>query len=168
MPTHLIVSDIMVRSLPARSGSTPRLRDAVTHAATKDAELVLATGRPPRWIYPVLDQLPIRPICICVNGAVLYDSDTDRVVTARTLPPATLTRIMQLIDDVLPVSYAVERVGASAFDKCDELFLVTPDFLAPVGFGGAHGGGQDRAGGQNPPSSFWCVTIVRPHGTCIT
>ena len=118
MPTHLIVSDIDGTFITSAERVTPRLRDAVTHAATKDAELVLATGRPPRWIYPVLDQLPIRPICICVNGAVLYDSDTDRVVTARTLPPATLTRIMQLIDDVLPVSYAVERVGASAFDKC--------------------------------------------------
>lgn len=129
MPTHLIVSDIDGTFITSAERVTPRLRDAVTHAATKDAELVLATGRPPRWIYPVLDQLPICPICICVNGAVLYDSDTDRVVTARTLPPATLTRIMQLIDDVLPVSYAVERVGASAFDKCEELFLVTPDFL---------------------------------------
>ena len=107
MPTHLIVSDIDGTFITSAERVTPRLRDAVTHAATKDAELVLATGRPPRWIYPVLDQLPIRPICICVNGAVLYDSDTDRVVTARTLPPATLTRIMQLIDDVLPVSYAV-------------------------------------------------------------
>jgi hydroxymethylpyrimidine pyrophosphatase-like HAD family hydrolase len=41
---------------------------------------VLATGRPPRWVHPVVDALGFAPMAVCANGAVVYDPATDRII----------------------------------------------------------------------------------------
>lgn len=116
---HLIASDIDGTFINSAERVTPRLLDALTHA-TKTADLVLATGRPPRWVHPIVEQLPIRPICVCANGAVLYDSDTGRILNINALNCEAITTIMELVDNV---GYACERVGER------EEFLVTADFI---------------------------------------
>ncbi len=62
-----------------------RMRDA-------DVPLVLATGRPPRWILPVCDAIGQRGLCVAANGAVLWDAGTDRVLEAAEFPRDTLRR----------------------------------------------------------------------------
>jgi Cof subfamily protein (haloacid dehalogenase superfamily) len=108
---------------------TPRTRDAVLAAVDSGARFILATGRPPRWISPVVDALGFAPMAVCANGAVIYDSATDRVVSARTLPVDTLTELAELATRVLPgAGLAVERIGERAHDAATPQFVSSPGY----------------------------------------
>ncbi len=50
-----------------------RTREAVHAAEDAGMLVVIATGRPPRWIPPIVDQLGERGLVVCANGATVYD-----------------------------------------------------------------------------------------------
>ncbi|ORW88145.1 HAD family hydrolase [Mycobacterium szulgai] len=108
---------------------TPRTRDAVRAAVAGGAQFILATGRPPRWIRPVVEALGFAPMAVCANGAVIYNPATDRVVSARTLGVDALARLAQVALRVIPnAGLAVERIGERAHDT------VTPQFVSSPGY----------------------------------
>lgn len=105
-------------------------------------KIALATGRPHRWLTPVLDQLPFTPECICANGAVVYDPSRDEVLVRHELDPEALGRIAEITREALAgygaYGFGVERVGSSAFDPEEECFLITPGYspdLWDIGYG---------------------------------
>ncbi|MDZ4236308.1 MAG: HAD family hydrolase, partial [Dietzia sp.] len=51
-------------------------RAVVADLVADGATFVLATGRPPRWLDQVVDQLPVAPLAVCANGAVIMDTDS--------------------------------------------------------------------------------------------
>jgi Cof subfamily protein (haloacid dehalogenase superfamily) len=107
---------------------TPRTRNAVRAAVEAGAQFILATGRPPRWVQPVVNELGFAPIAVCANGAVIYDPATDRVVSARTLSVETLGELAEVVSRVIPgVGLAVERVG-SAHDTATPQFVSSPGY----------------------------------------
>ncbi|EEI18148.1 Cof-type HAD-IIB family hydrolase [Corynebacterium sanguinis] len=133
MTPRLIISDIDGTFLTSAGRVTPRLRDVVMRAVRSGAHFGLATGRPHRWLMPVLDQLPISPVCVCANGAVTYDPARDEVLRAFELDSELMAQVVADVDAVFrPLGvrwgYGVERVGQSALDPEDEVFLVTPDY----------------------------------------
>jgi Cof subfamily protein (haloacid dehalogenase superfamily) len=108
---------------------TPRTRDAVRAAVDAGARFVVATGRPPRWIRPVVDELGFAPMAVCANGAVVYDSATDRVLSARTLAVDVLGELAEIATRVIPgVGLAVERIGARAHDTATPQFVSSPGY----------------------------------------
>jgi Cof subfamily protein (haloacid dehalogenase superfamily) len=108
---------------------TPRTRDAVRAAVAAGANFVVATGRPPRWIRPIVDELGFAPMAVCANGAVIYDPATDRVVSARTLPVDALAELAELAIRVIPgAGLAVERIGRSAHDTATPQFVSSPGY----------------------------------------
>ena len=108
---------------------SPRTRAAVRAAVAAGAEFVLATGRPPRWIRPVVDALGFAPMAVCANGAVVYDAATDRVVSARTLPVDVLAELAELATRVIPgAGLAVERIGERAHDTATPQFISSPGY----------------------------------------
>jgi Cof subfamily protein (haloacid dehalogenase superfamily) len=108
---------------------TPRTRAAVRAAVDAGAQFVVATGRPPRWIRPVVDELGFTPIAVCANGAVVYDPATDRVVSACTLPVDTLGELAEIAARVIPgAGLAVERIGARAHDTATPQFVSSPGY----------------------------------------
>lgn len=138
----LVVSDIDGTLLNSQDRVIPRLREVISRAVRAGAEVALATGRPHRWIHPVLEQLPVRPVCVTANGAVLYDSAEDKVLRAHELAPATMADVVTTARAALAehggVAVACERVGTSAFDPEDETFVISPGYLhtwAEQGFG---------------------------------
>nr|WP_128617093.1 HAD family hydrolase [Mycobacterium lepraemurium] len=105
---------------------TPRTRAAVRAAVAGGARFVVATGRPPRWIRPVVDALGFAPIAVCANGAVIYDPANDRVLSARTLDVDTLA---ELATRVIPgAGLAVERIGERAHDTATPQFISSPGY----------------------------------------
>ena len=128
----LIVSDVDGTLIDSRERISPRLLDALVRFTHDGGYFALATGRPPRWLFPVLEQLPTRPVCVCANGAVLYDSAADRILRTHALAPrqsrAIVRAAREALADVGGVGVAVERAGISAFDREAELFLVTPEY----------------------------------------
>ena len=125
----LIATDVDGTLLDEHEEVTPRTRSAVLAAVGAGARFVLATGRPPRWIPPVVDALGFAPIAVCANGAVIYDSATDQILSAQTLSADVLTEIAEVATRIIPgAGLAVERVGRTAHDAATPGFLSSPGY----------------------------------------
>ena len=125
----LIATDVDGTLLDDDEKVTSRTRAAVQSAVDAGATFVLATGRPPRWIPPVVDGLGLAPLAVCANGAVIYDASTDRIVSAHTLSTDLLGELAEIAAQVIPgVGLAVERVGGSAHDTATPQFVSSPGY----------------------------------------
>ena len=83
-------------------------------AAVEDAgvPLVLVTGRPPRWMHPVVEETGHRGVAVCANGAVVYDLHFDQVLAAHTIDAEVAAEVVRLLRDEVPgVHFAAERTG---------------------------------------------------------
>jgi len=128
LPT-LIASDVDGTLLDPEERITARTRQAVTAAVEAGVHFVLATGRPPRWIPPVVEALGFAPMAVCANGAVVYDAANDRVVSAQTLSVEQLAELAEIATRVLPgAGLAAERVGRSAHDSATPQFVSAPGY----------------------------------------
>jgi Cof subfamily protein (haloacid dehalogenase superfamily) len=108
---------------------TPRTREAVRAAVAAGAHFILATGRPPRWVQPVVEALGFAPMAACANGAVIYDSATDRVLSVRTLSVDLLGELAEIANRAIPgAGLAVERIGNSAHDTATPQFVSSPGY----------------------------------------
>ena len=125
----LIATDVDGTLLDDDETVSDRTRAAVHAAVAAGAQFVLATGRPPRWIKPVVDALGLAPMAVCANGAVIYDPSTDRIVSARTLSADVLGELAEIATRVIPgAGLAVERVGRSAHDAATPQFVSSPGY----------------------------------------
>jgi Cof subfamily protein (haloacid dehalogenase superfamily) len=92
-----------------------RSRRALAAAEDAGALVVLVTGRPPRWMAPVIEQTGHRGIAVCANGALVYDLHTEAVVEEHLIEPEIATEIVNALRDSVPgLTFAVER-GARGF-----------------------------------------------------
>jgi Cof subfamily protein (haloacid dehalogenase superfamily) len=129
MTPEMIATDVDGTLLDDDELVTPRTRAAVLAAVDSGVQFVLATGRPPRWIEPVVDQLGFAPMAVCANGAVIYDPAADRIVSARTLSAEALGELAEIATRVIPgAGLAVERVGSSAHDAATPQFVSSPGY----------------------------------------
>jgi Cof subfamily protein (haloacid dehalogenase superfamily) len=125
----LIATDVDGTLLDEHEHVTARTRAAVRAAVDAGAHFVLATGRPPRWVPPVVEELGFAPMAVCANGAVIYDSATDRIVSARTLSAEVLATLADIATSIIPgAGLAVERVGRSAHDAATPQFVSSPGY----------------------------------------
>ncbi|WP_308282955.1 HAD family hydrolase [Pseudonocardia nigra] len=126
---RLVATDVDGTLLDPDERVSPRAAAVIGRLVEAGAGFVLVTGRPPRWIPPVVAQLGVGRLAVCANGSVLYDAVTDEVVWARTLDPATLADLAEAAATALPgCGLAVERVGSRAFDGAGAQFVAEPDY----------------------------------------
>jgi Cof subfamily protein (haloacid dehalogenase superfamily) len=127
---RLVATDVDGTLLDPDDRVTPRAAAVVDRLIAAGVGFVLVTGRPPRWIPPVLAELPVARLAVCANGAVLYDAVDDRVLWSRTLTAETLVTLAEATAEVLPGSgLAVERVGATAHDSSVAQFVAEPTYV---------------------------------------
>ncbi len=125
----LIATDVDGTLLDDYEQISPRTRAAVRAAVDGGAQFVLATGRPPRWVRPIVDQLGFSPLAVCANGAVIYDPSADRIESVRTLATDVLRELAEISSRLIPGSgLAVERVGRSAHDAATPQFVSSPGY----------------------------------------
>lgn len=68
-------------------------------------------------------------MAVCANGAVIYDTAADRIVSARTLTVDDLGELAQIVARVLPgAGLAVERVGDRVHDAATPQFVSAPGY----------------------------------------
>ena len=124
---RLVATDVDGTLLDPYDLVTPRAAGVIGRLVAEGVAFVLVTGRPPRWIPPIVAQLPAARLAVCANGAVLYDAAEDRVLWSRTLDPATLADLAVVITETLPdCRLAVEGVGGSA---AGDHFVAEPDYV---------------------------------------
>ncbi|NWO17762.1 MAG: HAD family hydrolase [Corynebacterium sp.] len=135
-----IASDIDGTFLNPEHRVVSRNRDVVTRAVQSGAHFALATGRPHRWIQPILEQIPLRPLCVTSNGAVVYDSEQDRILRAVEMDAEAMGDIVTTVQEIMArhgdVSFAVERAGVSANDPLDTLYVVDEIYAEQAPFEG--------------------------------
>ncbi len=118
---RLVASDIDGTIL----GHDGKISDRTVRAlhACRDAgvELVFVTGRPPRWLHPLQDQLGHTGTVICSNGAVVWDLEADRMVSARGLE----------LDAVYETRRIIQRLRPKALFAAETLtgFHLEPGFI---------------------------------------
>jgi hydroxymethylpyrimidine pyrophosphatase-like HAD family hydrolase len=129
---RLVASDVDGTLLDPTDQISPRTRAAVHRVLAAGVPFVLATGRPPRWIPPVVEQLGHAGPAVCANGAVLYDAATDQVHYTVTLNPEQLRAAAAVVATVLPdAKLAVELPTDSAAVNGAEQFLAEPGYTNP-------------------------------------
>ncbi len=129
MTPELIASDVDGTLLDDDGNVTARTRAAVAAAVAAGVQFILATGRPPRWVRPVVDALGFAPMAVCANGAVIYNPATDRVISARTLSSEKLRKLADIAGRAIPgAGLAVERIGESAHDAATPQFISSPGY----------------------------------------
>nr|WP_026360481.1 HAD family hydrolase [Amycolatopsis nigrescens] len=134
---ELIASDVDGTLLGPMELLTERTRGVLHRAVEAGVPVVLATGRPPRWIPVVATAAGLTGYAVCANGAVLYDIGEDRVVDVHgLLEPALLHSVADALETALPgCRLAAERVGRSANDPDVRNFVIEPKYHNPWGDG---------------------------------
>ncbi len=129
---RLVASDVDGTLLGSDDQVSARTRAAVHRVLAAGVPFVLVTGRPPRWIPPIVEQLGHAGPAVCANGAVFYDAATDQVSHAVTLDPSQLREAGEVIATVLPgAKLAVELPTGSAVVNGAEQFLAEPGYTHP-------------------------------------
>jgi Cof subfamily protein (haloacid dehalogenase superfamily) len=129
---RLVASDVDGTLLAPTERVTPRTRAVVDRMVAAGVPLVLVTGRPPRWLPPIVAQLGHAALAVCANGAVIYDAATDQVRHAVTLDPLQLRDAADAVTTALPdARLAVERPGRAAAELADEQFLAELGYTHP-------------------------------------
>ncbi|MDQ4009832.1 MAG: Cof-type HAD-IIB family hydrolase [Actinomycetota bacterium] len=129
---RLVASDVDGTLLDPTDRISERTRAAVHRVLAAGVPFVLVTGRPPRWIPPIVEQLGHAGYAVCANGAVLYDAATDRIRYSATLNPLQLRDAAKVVATALPgAKLAVELpTGSATLNGLDD-FLAEPDYTHP-------------------------------------
>ncbi|MFL6238957.1 MAG: HAD family hydrolase [Actinomycetes bacterium] len=106
----VVATDLDGTLLRSDGSVSDRSREALAAAEDAGALVVLVTGRPPRWMAPVVEQTGHRGIAVCANGALVYDLHTESVVEEHLLQPEIAAEIVRALRDSVPgLAFAVER-----------------------------------------------------------
>ena len=115
---RLVASDLDGTLLRSDGTVSDRTRAALAAVEEAGRTLVLVTGRPPRWMPPVVEETGHTGLALCANGAVVYDLAAERVVQEHLIDPAVGAEAVAAIREALPdVVFAVERSGARGLGR---------------------------------------------------
>jgi Cof subfamily protein (haloacid dehalogenase superfamily) len=109
MGERLIATDLDGTVVQRDGSVSPRTVAALSAVEAAGWHLVLVTGRPPRWMAPVVEATGHRGRAICANGAFVYDLHTERVVESFLLDADVAREVTARLREVMPgVTFALE------------------------------------------------------------
>ena len=109
---RLIASDIDGTILGHDGSISARTVAAFRDAADAGIDIVFVTGRPPRWLDPIRDQIGHTGTVICSNGAVTYSLESESVLASHLLPWETVEQVRHIIARLTPEPFfALESLG---------------------------------------------------------
>jgi Cof subfamily protein (haloacid dehalogenase superfamily) len=109
MRVRLIATDLDGTLLRSDGSLSERSRAALKAARQAGLELICVTGRPPRRVREVAHDAGLSGLCICSNGALIYDLASESVVSQTRLSAAVAHALVRGLRDAAPgVSFAVE------------------------------------------------------------
>jgi Cof subfamily protein (haloacid dehalogenase superfamily) len=115
---RLFATDLDGTLLRSDGTVSDRTRAALTAVEGSGRALVLVTGRPPRWMPPVVEATGHAGLALCANGAVVYDLATGQVVQEHLIDPDVGAEAVAAIRAALPdVVFAVERSGSRGLGR---------------------------------------------------
>src|SRR4051794_23283831 len=108
--TFRVVASDLDGTLVRTDGSiSDRTRAALHRAEVAGALVIFVTGRPPRWMRPVVEATGASGLAICANGALVYDLGSGEIVREHALQAESAARLVAALREALPgVQFAVE------------------------------------------------------------
>ncbi len=107
---QVVASDIDGTRVRSDGTISARSRRALEGAERAGALVVFVTGRPPRWMQPVIEQTGASGLAICANGALVYDLGSGQIVREHALSSQIAGELVESIREALPgVAFAVEN-----------------------------------------------------------
>lgn len=112
----MLATDLDGTLLRPDSTVSPRTKAALQQAREAGLIVTLVTGRPPRWLAPVIHEIGWHGLAIAANGAVLIDLEQQRIEDTSPIPDDSLLLAVDTIRRLIPgVAFGVEHawVGGS-------------------------------------------------------
>jgi len=123
----LIGSDLDGTLLGPDLGVGPRALAALPRLAAAGIAFAYVTGRPPRWLRPVIAQTGHTGFAVCANGALVVDLDQERLVRRTAIAPELAVAVATRLRVLVPgTAFALERLleGAAEARDLDALTVV--------------------------------------------
>jgi len=92
---RLVASDLDGTLLDPEGEVSVRTRRALDAVIARGIDVVLVTGRPPRWVRDLPEATGAHSIVVCANGALLYDVDEHVVIDHAPLPSALAVELVE-------------------------------------------------------------------------
>ncbi|MEZ2372793.1 HAD family hydrolase [Arthrobacter sp. RCC_34] len=109
---RLVASDVDGTIMGHDGVITTRTRNAFAAVREAGIQVVFVTGRPPRWLGPLAEQLGHDGTVICSNGAVVWDMAGGVLVSADALLREQVLRLRGVIEELHPeAGFAAECVN---------------------------------------------------------
>ncbi len=106
----LIATDLDGTLVRSDGTVSPRTVAALDSAEQAGIHVVYVTGRPPRWMAPVVDVTKRHNTAICSNGAQLYDCATGELIQEFALGQEVALKVASILREHFPdVRFAAER-----------------------------------------------------------
>jgi hydroxymethylpyrimidine pyrophosphatase-like HAD family hydrolase len=104
---------------------------ALARARAAGFPVVFVTGRPPRWVPPVLEVTGHSGIGVCANGAIVLDLETHELLDVHPIAPDVVAEVVGILRESVPgLAFGVEYVrpdGVSGFAHERSYRVVFPD-----------------------------------------
>lgn len=111
----LVGSDLDGTLLDSALQVGQRARDAIPRAVASGIDFVYVTGRPPRWLSPVVRQTGHTGMAVCANGALLVDLAEERLVRRTAIGHDLAVSVALRLRELVPgIAFALERLQAGA------------------------------------------------------
>ncbi len=141
---RLIASDLDGTLLLSDGSVGRRTRESLDRLRDSDRDLVIVTGRPPRWISPVVEMTGHRGIGIAANGGVVLDLADGRVTEVFPMTADDALGAVDRLRTAVPgLVFAVERArpggrlsptGGSSYDALDATLADATEFALADGY----------------------------------
>lgn len=94
---RLVASDIDGTILPATGAVSRRTRDVFARSVDSGLDVVLVTGRPPRWLPAILRQTGLTGPVIAANGAMVVSGPTLEPIEVHPIPREAAYSAVELL-----------------------------------------------------------------------
>ena len=141
---RLIATDLDGTLLLPDGSVGARTRAALDALSESDLDLAIVTGRPPRWISPVVEMTGHRGIGIGANGGVIIDLGDGHITDVFAMDADTALEAVDRLRRALPgVVFAVERArpggrlaptGGGGYDALDASLADATEFALADGY----------------------------------
>jgi len=133
---RMVATDLDGTIIPHGKTISARTRAALQACEEAGVRVVYVTGRPPRWLAPVVEATDHSRFAICANGSITLDLERDSIVSLHAIPNEVALEVTRRLRAVVPdVVFAVE----------------TPDELrVEEGYEAARGPGRVEGLAPNP------------------
>ena len=110
MTPRLVASDLDGTLVRTDGTVSPRTVAAIGAVEAAGVPFVMVTGRPSRWMHPLVEATGHRGLAVCANGAVVYDLHTEQVVESHLLSEEVAADVVAALRREVPgIAFAVEH-----------------------------------------------------------